>query len=82
MAVLFWFGLAAAQWKTGGRWGLGIGILALVTLAIQSLLIFIAIRSGRVPSNAIVLAKFSALSVLPLLVEATSSFALYATRDR
>lgn len=82
MGPILWFGLAYAQWKTSGRWGLGIGFFVLVTLAIQSFLLYLAVHSGRVPWTAIVLVRYSTMSFLPIIVEAISSFYLYATRDR
>lgn len=81
-AILLWFGLAFAQWKTRGGWSLGIGVFSIVTLAVQSFLFYLAISSGRVAADLVVVLRFVCFSVVTHLVEAVCCWFLYATRSR
>lgn len=74
------FALAYGQWRSGGRWGLGIGIFALVLVAMQSFLMFLAVGSGRVALDAAVVAKFVIFTVAGGLGLAVSSFVSYRRR--
>ena len=80
IGVLVCFGFAYAQWSTRGRWGFGIGIFAGALLVMQSVLMYLAISSGRVSLNAGVVAKFISFTVVGGLALCISSFISYAQR--
>ncbi len=81
-ATLLYFGLAYAQWKKGGRWGLGIGLYAIVILLAQSGLMYLALSSGRVEPTTSVIGRFVVISVLGVGALAISSFLSYSRARR
>ena len=76
LATLLWFGLAYAQWSRRGSWGCGIGIFALVVLATQSALTYLAMSRGAIPVDARTLTRFIIFSVVPAWL---AGFALHAS---
>lgn len=77
-ATFLYFGLAYAQWKKGGTWGLGIGLYAIFILLVQSGLMYLALSSGRVEPTAAVIGRFVTFSVVGAGALAVSSFISYA----
>jgi hypothetical protein len=82
LSVLTSFGLAYAQWRTRGKWGLGIGIFAIVIFVMQCFLMYLAVSSGRVSLGTFVVVKFVVFTVMGVLVLAVSSFVSFAQRPK
>ena len=80
LGALIWFFLAAVQWRGNGRWALGIGIFAIVTLLVQSGLFFLAVGSGRVEPSTADYLRFLFFTVLVFGTLAVVNLRLHATR--
>ena len=77
-----WFCLALAQWRNGGRWGLGIGIFAVVVLLLQSGLMLLAVSAGRVTLDPVSGTKYVFFTVFVLGALALVNFKLHAAQKK
>ncbi len=80
LGAFIWFGLAACQWWNGGRWGLGIGIFALVVMVGQLVFVHIAASSGRLQMDTNALLRLLWHPVLPFTALAIVNFLLCTSR--
>jgi len=74
--------LAIGQWRNGGRWGLGIGIYASLSIVGRSLVLFMGASSGKVPTNTSMIVSFLLFEVLPGCALAVVNFWLYARQRK
>ncbi|HUE36907.1 MAG TPA: hypothetical protein VMO20_05910 [Candidatus Acidoferrum sp.] len=79
--TVIWFFLALIQWQSGGRWGLGIAIVALIVLSLACALMVWGVASGRVHFDALSIAKFVIFSLV-FGVLAFVNFWLYALQKQ
>jgi hypothetical protein len=79
--TVVWFLLALIQWRSGGRWGLGIAVVALIVLCMACTLVVWGVASGRVHFDAFSVVKFVIFSLV-FGVLAFVNFWLYALQKR
>jgi hypothetical protein len=80
--IFLCFALAYGHWRSRGRWGLGIGIFAVVLVIMQSFLMYLAVSSGRVALDTTAIAKFIFFTLVGGLGLAVSSFISYRQRSK
>jgi hypothetical protein len=74
--------LAIGQWRNGGRWGLGIGIYASLTMVGESLVFCTGASAGVVPTNMSTIMRLLVFTVLARSALAVVNFWLYARQRK